>query len=245
MKFLRCVMLLLVAGLLHLSEINAQYVGHRAFDNCYAGLQFGGVSPLRHHALLPDMRAVIGWHLGKQLTPAFGLELQSTLGVNTQGLHQQGSPTLFDDIHSSILAKVSLTNLIYGYLSPRRFELELVYGFGHRHFFVPASCGDDFEHLTSTAGCNLNFRLGQKKALGLTLRPHFVWNLEPQAYHAGFAEFRLTLGVTYFFKTSNGKHYMLPARLYDQPQVDALNAKIQDLRQLLQQREAELRLLKQ
>lgn len=239
---LRCVVLLLMlVGTV--AAASAQYMCHRVWDNWSVGLQAGGISPLVHHAVIKDARMVVGWQIGKQLTPTFGLELQSTLGVNTGSVHAEGSANAVDNIHSSLLAKWNLTNLIYGYVGQRTFEFEAVYGFGHQHHYYPSPASDR-AHFTSTAGLNLNFRLGEEKALGLSLRPHVVWNLERQVYAARDAELRFTVGVAYYFRSSNGKRYITRARLYDQPEVDALKAKIQDLREMLQQRDAEIERLK-
>lgn len=224
--------------------VPAQYLCHGVWDNWSAGLQCGAASPLAHHAMLNDARTVIGWQIGKQVTPIFGLEFQSTLGLNTSGVHSPGSSNAVDDIHSSVLARLSLTNMVYGYVEQRFFEMEAVYGFGHQHHYYPASQADDREHFTSTAGMNFHFRLGQEKAFGVSLRPHVVWNLERQAYSASHAQLRLTLGLTYYFKSSNGKHYITRARLYDQPYIDALNAKVNDLRKMVKERDAALKRLK-
>ena len=215
----------------------AQYLCHKIWDNWSVGLQAGGVAPLANHAMLRDARSVVGWQVGKQITPTFGFELQSALGINTSKVHAEGSANAIDDIHSSLLARVSLTNLLYGYVGQHFFEMEAVYGFGHQHYFCPSSQTEDFAHFTSTAGMNFNFRLGKEKAVGLSLRPHVVWNLERQAYSVNHAELRMTMGVTYYFRSSNGKHYITPARLYDQSEVDALKAKIQDLRKMAKEME--------
>ncbi len=221
--------------------VSAQYVRHSMWDNWSVGLQIGGVTPLKHHAMLRDARSVVGWQLGKQLTPTFGFELQSTLGINTSKVHATGSANAIDDIHSSLLARVNLTNMMYGYVGQHFFEMEAVYGFGHQHYFHPSAVADDYAHFTSTAGMNFNFRLGKEKAVGISLRPHVVWNLERQAYSVNHAALRMTLGITYYFRSSNGKHYITPARLYDQPEVDALKAKIQDLRRMVKELEGEMR----
>ena len=219
---------------------SAQYVGHKAFDNCYAGVQLGATTPLKGHAFFGSERALMGFQLGKQFTPTIGVELQTTLGVNTSGVGQRGTQNAIDNIHSSLLGRLNLSNVLYGYRQARTFEMEAVYGFGHNHWYVPSSQGEDREHFTSTAGMNFNYRFGKTKALGITLRPYFVWDLSANAYHAGHAQFQVTAGVTYYFKGSNGKRYITKSRLYDQPEVDALNAKINDLRETVKAKDAEL-----
>jgi hypothetical protein len=219
---------------------SAQYVSHKPLDNCYAGVQLGGTTPMKGHAFLGSARTLMGFQLGKQFTPIVGLELQTTLGVNTSGVGQRGAQNAIDNIHSSLLGRVNLSNYFYGYNKARTFEMEAVYGFGHNHWYVPSAQGEDREHFTSTAGMNFNYRLGKTKAWGITLRPYFVWDLSANAYHAGHAQFQVTAGVTYYFKGANGKRYITKSRLYDQPEVDALNAKINDLRETVKAKDAEL-----
>ena len=49
-------------------------------------------------------------------------------------------------------------------------------------------------------------------------------------YNANRAAFELAAGLTYHFKNSNGTHSFVVARLYDQNEVDGLNAQINSLR---------------
>lgn len=233
------IMLSLLMGVVALTG-SAQYVGHKAFDNCYAGVQLGGTTPMQGHSFLGSERAVMGIQLGKQFSPTIGVELQTTLGVNTSGVGQRGTQNAIDNIHTSLLGRVSLSNVFYGYRQARTFEMEAVYGFGLNHWYVPSYQGEDSENFTSTAGLNFNYRFGKQKALGLSLRPYIVWDLSANAYHAGHAQVQLTAGLTYYFKGSNGKRYFTKSRLYDQPEVDALNAKINDLRTIVKNKDAEI-----
>ena len=233
------IMLSLLMGAMVLTG-SAQYVSHKATDNCYVGLQLGGTTPMKGHSFLGSERALMGFQLGKQFTPTIGVELQTTLGINTSGVGQRGTQNAIDNIHSSLLGRLNLSNAFYGYAKARTFEMEAVYGFGHNHWYVPSYQGEDYEHFTSTAGMNFNLRLGEEKAWGLSLRPYIVWNLSRNAYHAGYAQLQLTAGVTYYFKGSNGKRYITKSRLYDQPEVDALNAKINDYRKVVEAKDAEL-----
>ena len=242
-QFSRWMMCLLGVTMVVVSS-KAQYVPHKAVDHCYAGFQIGAVSPLCQHSVVRDARMELGWHFGKQLTPIFGLELQSLLGVNTSKVHAEGTSTVFDDIQSSILAVVNVSNMFYGYVGPRCFNIHAIYGFGHKHFYRNEGQGDDFERFTSTAGLRFNFRVGKEKAWGFSLFPNVVWDLSRQTYSASYAQLNVTAGVTYYFPSSNGKHYITRSRLYDQSEVDALNAKIKDLRQMVKERDVELQQLK-
>ena len=45
-----------------------------------------------------------------------------------------------------------------------------------------------------------------------------------------YAGFEVQAGITYHFKNSNGTHHFTIVKPYDQAEVDALNAQINDLR---------------
>ena len=57
------IMLSLLFGAVALTG-SAQYVGHKAFDNCYAGVQLGATTPLKGHAFFGSERALLGFQLG-------------------------------------------------------------------------------------------------------------------------------------------------------------------------------------
>ena len=65
--------------------------------------------------------------------------------------------------------------------------------------------------------------------------------IEPGLTHKDMAAFELMAGVAYHFKNkSNGKHYMSFLKAYDQAEVDGLNAKINDLRSQVNDKDAQL-----
>ena len=111
--------------------------------------------------------------------------------------------------------------------------------------------GQDVEGLDNViakAGLNLLFNLGKKKAWTFAIKPAVIWDLDgfaqPNAsnmtLNKNHAQFELTAGFTYHFKNSNGEHYFTNVRPYDQAEIDGLNAKINDLRGNLADKDAEL-----
>ena len=58
-------------------------------------------------------------------------------------------------------------------------------------------------------------------------------------YHNDRAHFSFKIGLNYKFKNSNGKHNFTIEQLRDQAEVDALNAKINDLRTTISANEAQ------
>ena len=90
---------------------------------------------------------------------------------------------------------------------------------------------------------NLNFNLGADKAWTLAVKPAYLFNMNanPKAnilgYAAGYQKqhgvLELEAGITYHFGNDNGSHHFVVVQPYDQAEVDALNAQINELRALL------------
>lgn len=213
---------------------------HKFFDNWSIGLVGGGVNPTKGN-FFDDTRAVGGLEVTKQITPVFGLAFQGVSGFNTTGAN-----TVVDNVNASVLGNINFSNWFAGYKGePRLFEVEGVLGVGFNHYFGhndrftavdPALC--DGNTFTSKLGLNLNFNLGKKKAWTVALKPAIVYDLEGArgdanthaAYNINNSVLELMAGVTYHFKTSNGKHYFTKIKEYDQAEVDGLNAQINALR---------------
>lgn len=65
--------------------------------------------------------------------------------------------------------------------------------------------------------------------------------IEPSLTNKDMAAFELMAGVAYHFKNkSNGKHYMTFIKAYDQAEVDGLNAKINDLRAQVNEKDGQI-----
>lgn len=203
--------------------------GNKAMDNWSFGVRAGAVTPLKHHAFLPNMRPTFGLELGKQLTPIIGIGIEGMAAVNTTS-----SRTAIDYLNMSLLGKVNLSNLFGGYHGqPRTFEIEAVGGIGALHLY--RSGAEDPDYLSSKAGLNFNFNLGAEKAWTFAIKPALLYNMEGLGtsgvrYNANRANFELTAGLIYHFMNSNGKRYMTLERAFDQGEIDDLNAKINDMR---------------
>lgn len=229
--------------------------GNRFFDNWSFGLMGGAAVPTRG-SYFSDARAVAGAELEKQLTPVFGVGVQSVAGINTVGNH-----TAIDNVNTTLLAKVNLSNWFFGYKgAPRLFETEAAVGAGFNHYFggENTKCRPSGNDFTSKLGLNFNFNLGREKAWTVALKPAIVYGLEgtcsrtPAQFNVNKSVVELAAGVTYHFRTSNGKRYFKTVKPYDQSEVDGLNAKVNDLRKMvgerdeqIRQREADIRKLQQ
>ena len=218
--------------------------GSRFFDNWSVGLVGGGIIPTTH-TQISNFRATYGVEATKQITPVFGLGAQFLANNNTTA-----SCTVFDQSNLSLLGKFNLSNLFCGYKGqPRLFEVEGVVGAGWGHNYVGNRkvYGKDQNYLTSKFGFNFNFNVGEKKAWTIAIKPSIVYNMESDraqsynAYDVNKSAIEVLAGVTYHFKNhNNGKHYMTLVKAYDQAEVDGLNAKINDLRSQVNDKDAQL-----
>ena len=213
--------------------------GNKFSDNWSIGINVGGVTPLTHHSFFKNMRSAVGVHVSKHLTPTFGLGFEAMGYFNTTK-----SKTAFDESNVSLLGLVNLNNLFGGYLgTPRLFEVETVAGIGWLHYSMN---GDgDLNSMSSKLGLNFNFNLGEEKAWTLGLKPALVYDMnangfENTCFNANRAAWEITAGLKYHFACSNGKHHASFAKLYDQTEVDALNAQVNSLRQENADKNAEL-----
>ncbi|MCD8292394.1 MAG: OmpA family protein [Prevotellaceae bacterium] len=218
---------------------NAQtaVVGNKFSDNWSLGIYGGGVSPLHHGS----MRGILGISLDKKITPVVGFGLEFAGTVNTTD-----SKTGFDNSNLMLVNNLNLMNLFGGYKGrPRVFEIETVVGLGWLHYYYNSNRGNDHNNLSGKLGLDLNFNLGESKAWTLALKPALVYDLNPETsnhvrFNSNDAVWELTVGLKYHFKTSNGEHYFTRIEACDQSEIDALNAKINALREDLAGKDAAL-----
>ena len=216
--------------------------GSKLGDNWSLGLSGGVYTPLKGHAFVGSMRPLVNLTLAKQLTPVYGLGLEGKALLAGDKLYGMHSCTAVDGLNLSLLNMLNLSNLFGGYKGKSRpVEWVAVYGLGWGHQYV--SHARDYNYAVSKAGLDINFNFGKAQAWQFNVRPAVTWNLEGSHYRGGatdcagveyninHAALELTAGVTYKFRNSNGTHGFKLARLHNQSEIDALNAKINDLRQ--------------
>ena len=182
-----------------------------SFDNFYSG----------HTAMAPI--ALVG--VDKYVNPWFGVGVEARTLIGT-GNGSYNTKTVFDWVNLSGYAKFNVLNM-FNYNGERRTFEPVVYtglGWGHS-----TTCSHTNQS-TYRAGVELNLNLGKEKAWGIVLNPSVVWGGFPgnKLYvHSG--NFEVTAGVVYHFKTSNGTRSFAKPRLYSQSEIDALNARINEL----------------
>ena len=207
------------------------------FDNWSIGLDGGVTTPMKHHAFFGEMRALVGLHVAKQITPVFGLGVEGQFGINTSSWNGPKSSTAFDNSYVGAYGTVDLFNLFGGYkCEGRPFTIEAVAGAGWGHDFVNSENGYDYNYFATKAGLNFNFNVSDNVTIGVN--PYVAWNMNKpgasqagSAYNINGATFNLQASLTYHF----GGQKFECVNPYNQAEIDALNGQINDLRAALDQ----------
>lgn len=240
------------------SQAQVTVEGSKFSDNWSIGLKGGMVTPMTHHAFFPNARGVFGFNLQKQIIPSIGVGIEGEWSVNTSSWYANAgvgkkSANALDHQYVGAYTAINLMNAFGGYKgTPRFFEIEALAGAGWLHSYNPADRGGDGNSWATKVGLNFNFNLGESKAWTIGIKPAILWNMGgatkyflgnlnsySSQYNANAAVVELLAGVTYHFKNSNGTHSFAIARLYDQAEIDALNAQINNLKNDLENCNAE------
>ena len=224
--------------------INAQKTVHGSgfLDDWSVNVLAGVTTPTTHSAFFGNMRPTYGLEMTKYIVPEFALGAQLLTAHNTTA-----SSTVFDASHLMLMGNINLSNLFASYIGrPRSFELIAVVGAGWGHHYNNRALGEDYNFMVSKFGLNLKFFLDRKQyAWALAVKPSIVYNMDAghtePSYNINRSALELLFGLTYHFKNSNnGKHYFTQVRLYDPTAIDALNAKVNDLYEIVSERDAQL-----
>lgn len=233
------------------------------FDNTYVGVEIGATTPFNFNSVFP-INPNFGIKLGKELTPVFGLELEGTAvfgdniyrhgfngsipAVGSFNMHKNGSTnTFFKATTVGLNGVINLSNLVLGYTgSPRTFEMKTNTGFSWLHYFGDYTptypiggyilAGKSNVLVVKTA-IDLAFNLGVKKQHSIVVSPGIYWGLNEEGnikFNKNYAQFGITVGYIYHFKTSNGTHHF---KTYD---VGAMIGEIDRLNEELAQKPKEV-----
>lgn len=182
-----------------------------SFDNFYKG----------HTAMAPI--GVIG--VDKFVNPWFGVGVEGRTLIGT-GHGMYNSKTAFDWVNVSGYVKFNVLNMFKFDGTRRTFEPVIYTGLGWGH----STASEHVNQTTYRVGAELTLNLGKEKAWGIVLNPSVVWGgLTDCKLNKHSGNFEVTAGVVYHFKTSNGTRTFTKAKLYSQSEIDALNAKINEL----------------
>lgn len=231
-------------GVMTSSQAQTTVAGSKFTDNWSFTLKGGAISPskgVHDNGFWKDTRGLVGVELRKQITPVFGLGVEGEWSVNSSSWYGLKSANVFDHQYVGVFGAVNLMNAFAGYAgAPRVFELELVAGTGWLHAYYPHMVSDDGNSWGTKVGLNFNFNLGKAKAWTLALKPAYMWNMngspEPNVmgyaakYDKNYGALELEAGITYHFGNTNGTHHFVVVTPFDQNEIDALNAQINELR---------------
>jgi len=225
-------------------------VESKTFDNIYVGINGGVATKMTHHRWLKNLNPNAGLRIGRWFTPVFGLAVESQAYFNHRPYKNLN--TFVDGLNTSVLATVNVLNWFCGYPGePRSFEVIPVYGFGWGHTFGSKSeraartaKGLKKNDLTSKAGIDFAYNFGGSKEWQVYVEPSVIWTLNGRGgdiqYDINRAYFQANVGLNYKFGTSNGTHNFKIAEVRDQAEIDALNARINQLQDELAQKPKEV-----
>ena len=249
---------LCIAVLAMTASVSAQTVTEsKTFDNFYIGINGGVATKMTGQSgWLGGLNPNAGLRIGRNVTPVLGWAVESNVYMSNKPW--SATNTFVRYVNTSLLGTVNLSNWFGGYLGePRAFEVSALYGLGWGHSF--GNLGDTktasdlaygfskshINNLTSKVGLDFAFNLGAKKAWQIYIEPAVVYALngngyQGTAYNVNRAFAQLNGGIVYKFGNSNGTHNFTIAKLRDQSEIDAMNAKINGLRNDLSSKDSEL-----
>ena len=222
------------------------------FDNWYVGVNGGVATKLTGHKWLSDLDPNAGLRIGKNITPVFGLAVESNAYFSNKPW--TSTKTVVRALNTSLLGTFNLSNLFCGYKGdPRFFEVSAVYGLGWGHLFN-ADSKADMNRMTSKAGVDFQFNLGKNKEWQIYVEPSVTWVFNGQkeglsgasstnyygfkaaadadqpVYNINNGFLQLNAGVIYKFKNHDGRHNFSLVRFRDQSEIDGLNDQINNLK---------------
>lgn len=236
-------MLAVAGGFVHTWAQETTMFQSRTFDNIYIGLEGGGALKLTDATFNDDINGYGGLRLGRNFTPVFGLAVEGDAYLRANpigGTQMMGTKVKY--VGTSLMATVNFSNWFAGYHGRSRvFEVSGVYGLGWGHSFNNTDA-KSINILTSQAGLNLALNLGRQRAWQVYIEPTVRWSLNGNGFNGVQYDVRnayahATVGVAYKFRNSNGTHGFALAELRDQSEIELLNARLNELRRDVTERD--------
>ena len=246
-----------LAALAVAATVSAQALTEsKSTDNIYIGVNGGVATKTVGSNWLKNLNPNAGLRIGRYFTPVFGLAVEGNAYFSNKPYKSSATAIRFTNV--SLLGTVNLSNWFGGYQGqPRPFEVSAVAGFGWAHLFSH-NVYKKANHATSKVGIDFALNLGESKAWQIYVEPSMTWcflgsavNHVAETYKAGVntyqpsyninnSMFQLNAGIIYRFRNSNGEHYFTTAQIKDLSEIDALNARINSLRNEIVGRDADL-----
>ena len=224
---------------------------NKAGDNWYIGINAGVATPMNKfrfnlgggedYGFMKGVSPEFGVRIGKNLTTVFGLalDINNYFGNKSDSKSMFGSKTFINATDFDILSTWNLNNLFAGYKGePRAFEVIALVGGGYSRAWAEKQGG-----INAKAAIDFALNFGSAKQWQVYLEPGVVFGQPVPMYANPLRKveflfkgkktngaFSLKAGINYKFGTSNGTHNFKVEELRDQAEIDALNAKINELR---------------
>lgn len=239
-----------IAAIAITASVSAQTVTEsKTFDNFYIGINGGLATATTHNAWFKNLNPNAGLRIGRYFTPVFGMAVEGNAYFSNKPAKSNG--TFVRNTNVGALGTVNFSNWLGRYKGqPRPFEVIGVYGFGWDHVFGTKSnralMDGKGNGLTSKAGLDFAFNLGEEKAWQIYVEPSMNYLLHANGIESGVkyninnSFFQLNAGIVYKFKNSNRTNNFTIATLRDQAEIDGLNAKINDLRNSNSEKDTQL-----
>lgn len=189
-------------------------------DNVFIGLNGGGSWSLlnRDAKFWNNVNPMATINIGRYITPSTGLQ------ISFEGGAREGGKCLVDHTNLTLDGLLNFSNLLGGYTGkPRPVEIVGVIGGGWFHTY-----GNVSNSASVKGAVEVNFNVGKKDAWQINLIPSYTY-LPAKTIENSYAA--LSLGFTYKFKNSNGTHNFMLVDIRNPKEIEALNDRINDLRQ--------------
>jgi OOP family OmpA-OmpF porin len=237
---------IIMAAFMTAASVSAQTVTEsKTLDNWYVGINGGFSALTTHTAIFKNLNPTAGLRIGRNFTPVFGLAADGVAYFDNATFANTG--TTIRGINANLLGTVNFSNWFSGYKgAPRFFEVVGIAGLGDYHICGSNFVGGKRNYLSSKLGFDFNFNLGKAKAWQINIEPSITYLLNADGgsncfkYNVNNSWLGLSAGVTYKFGNSNGTHNFTIAQLRDQNEIDNLNAKINELRGTVQNKDNEI-----
>lgn len=206
----------------------------KTLDNWYIGLNAGENFKTTHTSVFDNLNPSAGLRIGRWFTPVFGVAAEGEFYFNNKGSEMRPLGTFVKGVNVSLLGTTNFSNWFGGYLgTPRTFEVGAVYGLGFGHQFGNSGVRDDHAIMTGKVGIDFTFNLGAQKDWQLYVEPNYTMGLTTGhatdiKCNANNSAVGVLVGLNYKFGNSNGTHNFKVASRQDE--IDALNAKVNELR---------------
>lgn len=221
--------LMLAVAALSAQTVSAQTVQESMnFDNWYVGVN-GGINIPGADFKFSNMNFDAGIRVGRWFTPVVGAAIEGQAYFGNKAWAEPSS-TLVKAHNISGLGTVNFSNWFGGYPgTPRAFEVIGLLGMGWFHTY-----GHKSNAMSTKIALDFAYNFGSDNQWQAYVEPNIVYFIAASGQRVQFNKnrslFGLNIGVNYKFGNTNGTHNFKIAELRDQAEIDALNAKINELR---------------